>query len=92
MVTAILEAKNLIKLELEQLIGSLIALKMINSDDRKKKKYLALKASHLDNDDDDINDEEILSSFKNSHYFPSEGERDKNAKTQKCFHWHNEIL
>lgn len=54
------ETKDLTKLGLYQLIGSLITQKMINynDDEKKKKKDLALQA-FPGNDDVDINDEQL---------------------------------
>lgn len=57
--TAIIEDKDLTKLQLNQLIGSLITHEMINLNEeekKKKKKDLALKA-YPDGDGEEFNDE-----------------------------------
>lgn len=72
-VTAILMAKDLNKLEIDQFIGSLITHEMINSnDDKNKKKDLALKAFP---DDKKINDEDISLLSENLNGFLSKGEK-----------------
>lgn len=58
--TTILEAKNLTKLELDQLISSFITHEMINfTNDDQKKKGLALKASPHGDDYEEINDKDF---------------------------------
>lgn len=58
-VTVILEAKDLTMLTLEQLVESLITHEMLTStNDRKKKKYLALKVFTVNDDCDDDEEEE----------------------------------
>lgn len=58
--SVILEAKDLTTLKLKKLIGSLITHEMIAStDDKKKKKDVALKVSNTNVDGDDDDDEEI---------------------------------
>ncbi|GAV74651.1 UBN2 domain-containing protein, partial [Cephalotus follicularis] len=65
-VTAIEEAKNLIILPLEDLLGSLMTheLSMQKKDDdeekeKKKKKMVALKSSLIENSEDDDDNEEL---------------------------------
>lgn len=58
--TAILKALDLTKLAIDRLIRSLLTHEMITSNDEtKKKKDLALKASPLENNDDDFEDGEV---------------------------------
>lgn len=82
-----MEANDLAKIELDQLINSLITHEMINSiDDDKDKKALTLKASPND-DNEDINEEDFSLLSRNFKSFFTKGEncrKSLKAREQRC--------